>query len=188
MLTGFGYDWGMITAMLGSMLDHDSWEIASFVVTVVGLPFGIAVFLYQQSRERRNEEAEIYQRLSSEYTMFMRMVLENPDLGLLHRQSPKAGETPRELSAEQAERKAALFNVLVALFERSYILVYEDRMSRETARLWQSWEDYMREWTRREDFRAALPELLNGEDQDFAAHIAKIAREEGERATPSAPR
>lgn len=188
MRTGFGYDWVMITTLLGSVLDHDSWEIASFVVTVVGLPFGIAVFLYQQSRERRNEEAEIYQRLSSEYTMFMRMVLENPDLGLLHKRSLVAGETPRELSPEQAERKAALFNVLVALFERSYILVYEDRMSRETARLWQSWEDYMREWTRREDFRAALPELLNGEDQDFAVHISRIAREESGRATPSAPR
>ncbi len=178
----------MMLATLGLIFDHDSWEIASFVVTVVGLPFGIGVFLYQQSRERRNEEAEIYQRLSSEYTMFMRLVLENPDLGLLRKHAQHTDGGPRELSPEQAERKAALFNVLVALFERSYILVYDDHMKRETARLWQSWEDYMREWCRREDFRAALPELLNGEDRDFADHITKIAHAEVDRANSVAAR
>jgi hypothetical protein len=48
-------------------------------------------------------------------------------------------------------------------------------MSRQTRRLWSSWEDYMREWCRREDFRADLPELLQGEDPDFQQHIKKIA-------------
>ena len=40
-------------------------------------------------------------------------------------------------------------------------------MNKQTKRLWQSWEDYMREWCQREDFRAALPELLRGEDEEF---------------------
>ena len=41
-------------------------EALSYIVTVVGLPFAIAVFLYEQRRERQNEEEEIYQRLSDE--------------------------------------------------------------------------------------------------------------------------
>ena len=36
----------------------------------------------------------------------------------------------------------------------------------------------MREWCRRKDFRDALPELLQGEDEDFQAHIQKIAGSE----------
>ena len=32
------------------------WEIASYVVTVIGLPLAIGVFLLEQRRERRNEE------------------------------------------------------------------------------------------------------------------------------------
>jgi len=36
----------------------------------------------------------------------------------------------------------------------------------------------MREWCRRKDFRATLPELLQGEDEDFTAHIRKIAAAE----------
>ena len=36
----------------------------------------------------------------------------------------------------------------------------------------------MREWCRRPDFRAMLPQLLEGEDPDFVACIGRIAREE----------
>lgn len=69
--------------------------------------------------------------------------------------------------------------MLVALFERAYILVYEDDMSRQQRRLWQSWEDYMRDWCEREDFRTLLPQLLTGEDEDFSAHILRIAGHTG---------
>jgi len=55
----------------------------------------------------------------------------------------------------------------VSLFERAYLLVFEERMDKQTTRLWQSWEDYMREWCRRPDFREALPDLLSGEDEGF---------------------
>lgn len=42
-------------------------------------------------------------------------------------------------------------------------------------RRWHSWDDYMREWCGREDFRVCLPELLSGEDPDFSAYIRKLA-------------
>jgi hypothetical protein len=100
------------------------------------------------------------------------LVLDNADLQLLHRHAPL-----RDLSEEQEERRFALFGILVSIFERAYILVYEERMSRQTRRLWYSWEDYMREWCRRPEFRKALPELLEGEDLEFRNHIESIAKE-----------
>lgn len=148
-------------------------EFLSYVVTVVGLPFAILVFALEQRRERQNEEEEIFQRLTDEYTSFLKLVLDNSDLQLLRRDGP-----PTELSAEQNERKFALFGILVSIFERAYMLVYEERMSRQTTRLWQSWEDYMREWCRRSDFREALQVHLHGEDEDFQNHITRIAEEE----------
>src|SRR5690606_38967634 len=111
-------------------------EALSYVVTIIGLPMAILVFMYEQRRNRQNEEEEIYQRLSDEYTEFLKLVLANPDLQLLRRESK--GIT---LTAEQSERKFALFNILISLFERAYLLVYEDRMDRQTQRLWKSWED-----------------------------------------------
>lgn len=156
------------------------WELASYIVTVVGLPFAIGVFILEQRRERQNEEEEISQRLSDEYTNFIKLVLQNADLGLLRR-----ARTPAPLDPEQEERKFALFNILIAIFERAYILVYEDHMNAQTRRLWKSWEDDMREWCRRPDFYAALPELLRGEDPDFARHIRRLADEEAAAPKPA---
>ena len=144
-------------------------EALSYLVTIVGLPFAIGVYVYDRRRDRQNDEEEIFLRLSDEYADFMRLVIDNADLHLL---SPTVKD---ELSEEQRERKHALFAILVSLFERAYVLVYEEKMSRQQARLWQSWEDYMHEWCARSDFRAALPPLLHGEDPGFVATIRRIA-------------
>lgn len=144
-------------------------EAASYLVTIVGLPLAIAVFVYDRRRDRQNDEEELFLRLSDEYADFMRLVIDNADLQLLSAKPRVA------LNEEQQERKQALFAILVSLFERAYVLVYEDDMSRQQARLWQSWTDYMHEWCAREDFRAALPGLLHGEDPGFVATIRRIA-------------
>lgn len=160
-----------MNAAAGFALSWFEWaEVLSYIVTIFGLPLAILVFIYEHRKERRGDDEEIYQRLSDEYVSFQKLVLANADLRLLR---PPGRSV--ELTEEQEERKLALFNILVSLFERAYLLVYEADMDRQTARLWRSWEDYMREWCRRPDFRAVLPDLLQGEDEDFAAHITRIA-------------
>ena len=149
-------------------------EALSYVVTIIGLPLAIVVFVLDRRRDRQTDEEEIFLRLSDEYAAFMRLVIENADLRL------RSANPPTNLSEEQQERKLALFAILVSLFERAYVLVYEERMSRQQQRLWQSWEDYMHEWTQREDFRAALGPLLVGEDPGFVATIRRIAEAERE--------
>jgi hypothetical protein len=51
-------------------------------------------------------------------------------------------------------------------------------MDKQSRRLWTSWEDYMREWLRRPDFRESLNELLEGEDEEFMHYIKALAEEE----------
>jgi len=152
---------------------REIWELLSYVVTVVGLPFAIVVFLMEQRKERQNDQEEIFQRLSDEYREFLKLVLDNADLHLLRRDGSRHDLTP-----EQSERRYAIFGILISLFERAYLLVYEEDMDKQTARLWKSWEDYMREWVRRPEFREALPELLEGEDEDFTRYIKALAAEE----------
>jgi hypothetical protein len=157
------------------MFDLETWELLSYVVTVIGLPFALFIFIFEQRKERENEEEEIYQLLSDAYTDFLKLVLENPDLKL-HAQAA----TPN-LDEEQQERMLAIFEILVSLLERAYLLGYEENMTGNKLRRWRSWDDYMREWCRRDDFRLLLPRLLEGEDPDFAAYIQQLAREETER-------
>jgi hypothetical protein len=150
----------------------DLLELGSFLVTVIGLPFAIAVFFIEQRKERDNEDEEAYQLLSDAYNEFLQVVLQNPDLKL------RTERRNDELNDEQLERRRIIFEMLISLFERAYIVAWEPEMSANQRRRWASWEDYMREWCRREDFVALLPQLLRGEDPDFAEYIKRIAREE----------
>jgi hypothetical protein len=148
------------------------WFLLSNIVTVFGLPMAIFVFIYEQRKEREDAKEKTYLVLSDAYADFLRLVIANPDLQL---RSLPAIPNP---TPEQRERMLLIFDILVALFERAYILVYEVKMSHDQYRRWRTWEDYMREWCRRDDFRGALPELLKGEDPQFADYIRKVAREE----------
>lgn len=150
----------------------DAVEFSFYFVDTFALPFAIIVYLFDKRKQRQSDEEELYQRLSDEYMSFLKLVLDNADLQLLR----KHAEGGPELTAEQLERRFVLFGILVSIFERAYILVYEEHMNKQTRRLWSSWEDYMMEWCRRPDFRSALPELLPGEDPDFSAYIEKIAK------------
>jgi hypothetical protein len=154
------------------MLDIETWELTSYIVTVFGLPLGIFAFIWQQRKERENEEEAVYQLLSDAYTDFLKLVMQNPDLKL-HSQA-----TLNDLTEEQRERTNVIFKILIALFERAYLLAYDEKMSAKLARRWASWVDYMREWCERDDFKYTLPRLLQGEDAEFVAYIQKIANEE----------
>jgi hypothetical protein len=150
----------------------ENWEMLSYIVTVFGLPLAIYAFLHEQRKERENEEEEVYQQLSDNYTDFLKLVIANPDLKL------RSQVSSPDLNEEQLERKQAMFEILISLFERAYLLVYEEDMSQKQLRRWRSWEDYMREWCRRVDFREQLPHLLQGEDPDFASYIVRLNEEE----------
>ena len=147
----------------------ETWEMLSYVVTVIGLPMAISVFIFEQHKERNNEEEEVYQLLSDNYQEFLKVTLEHPDLRLF------ASEETPSLSEEQRERMFIIFSMLISLFERAYLLLYEAKMNEKQLRRWRSWEDYMGEWCNRADFRASLPALLRGEDPEFADYILKLS-------------
>ena len=147
-------------------------EVASYAVTVIGLPFAFWVFWTEQRKERENEEEEAYQLLSNAYNEFLKVVLAHPDLQL------RTAPALENATPEQRERMLVIFDMLISLFERAYLIAYKSDMGQAERRRWNSWDDYMREWCRREDFRMALPQMLRGEDPAFVAYIARLAQEE----------
>jgi hypothetical protein len=155
---------------------RESLEIASYLVTVIGLPFAVWVFFAEQRKERENEEEEAYQHLSDAYNDFLKIVLANADLQL-RTNAALPNPTP-----EQNERMLVIFDMLISLFERAYLVAHKREMTPTEQRRWNSWDDYMREWSRREDFANALPMLLRGEDPEFQTYLKRVAAEE--RGTP----
>ncbi|MBN8504289.1 MAG: hypothetical protein J0L58_07420 [Burkholderiales bacterium] len=149
----------------------DLWEQASYIVTVIGLPFAIWVFLKQERAERENEEEEAYLLLADAYDEFLKVVLAHSDLQL---RTQTALENP---TPEQRERMQVIFEMLISLFERAYLVAWKPEMSESEKRRWNSWDDAMREWCARDDFFFLLPQLLRGEDAAFAAHLQQVAKE-----------
>jgi hypothetical protein len=147
-------------------------EAFSYVVTILGFPTAILVFIFEHRRRLGNEENELHRHLSEEYDNFLRLVLDNADLLLL-----RASNTPPALSEEQLERREIIYRMLVSLFEKAYIILYSENMKQDAKRRWMSWEDDMTEWCRKREFAALLPKLLEGEDDAFSQHILAIAKD-----------
>lgn len=165
------------------------WELLSYVVTVLGLPLALYAFWREMRAERENEqkeleqrEDEIYVQLSQQYSAFLENVLAHPGLDLLNEQAQ-----PKDLSAEQRARKAVYYEMLLALFERAYILLYEEGPNPAAGRRWGSWADFLADWLRRPDFRSYVLNNLEGEDPGFAAYVrAQMPNaERGPRTPPS---
>jgi hypothetical protein len=154
-------------------MNLETWELLSYVVTVVGLPLAVGVIIFEQRKERLNEEEAVYESVSDNYQEFLRVVLEHPDLHLF-----SMNKTP-SLTEEQNERMMIIFSMLISLFERAYMLLYVEHGHSAKQRRWSSWEDYMSEWCAREDFRDALDGLLVGEDPDFSIYIRNLAAKAG---------
>ena len=142
------------------------------MVTALGLPAAILFFAWDQLKERDNEDEAAYQQLSDAYNDFLKVVLAHPDLHL------RTNEPLLNPTTEQNERMLVIFDMLISLFERAYLVGYSAKMTETEARRWNSWDDYMREWCHRDDFYGALPLLLRGEDPEFQEYIRRIAREE----------
>lgn len=161
-------------------MDDDAlhfWEYASYLVTVLGFPLALFAIWREMRAERINEhkeieqrEDEIYVELSQQYTAFLEAVLNHPELDLM-------GEAPERplLTAHQGQQKRIYFEMLIALFERAYILLYEPDLGGDAARRWQSWADYMDWWLKNPDFCAYALDNLAGEDPAFAAFVKQRA-------------
>lgn len=108
-------------------------EALSYVVTILGFPTAILVFVYEHRRRLSNEENELHRHLLEEYDNFLKLVLDNSDLLLLRR-----SKAPPTLSEEQSERRNIIFRILVSLFEKAYIILYAEDMVGDARRRWLS--------------------------------------------------
>ena len=152
-------------------LSPEFWSLLANVVVALGGPYALVLFIYEKNKERHAEDEEMYQELAEEYAKFSNLLIRNADLRLRTDPVPDSQLTP-----DQKERKKIIFDLLVALFEQAFILVYEEKMDKQAQRLWSTWEDYILFWCNRPDFRAVLPEMLPGEDPEFVAYIRKVAK------------
>ena len=151
--------------MIAGFTTLEFFEFMSYIATIIGIPAAVATFIYQERKERQNEQEEIYDKLMEHYTTIQNKLFEHPELDL-HTQPSQDPETAR--------RQYILYEMLISLFERSFILLASEK-DPAYQRMWNSWVDYILQWLEKPNFIAALPELTKGEDPDFVPYIAKLS-------------
>lgn len=138
-------------------------ELLSYVATVVGIPMAITTFIFQNKKERQIEQEDIYDKLMAHYADIQTKLFDHPELD----QHDSALSAP-----EDRRRQRILYEMLVSLFERAFILLYGET-DPAYRRMWNSWNDYIESWGRQPNFRALLPDLMSGEDPAFVAFMAR---------------
>lgn len=140
------------------------FEFLSYAATIVGIPLAILLFLHEEKKERLSEQEEIYDKLMDHYDDLLVRLFEHPEID--------QHDAPLE-NPVQRRQQQILYEMLVTLFERAFILLYGERDA-AYRRMWYSWEDYLKFWISKPSFRAALPELIIGEDPAFVAYMARL--------------
>lgn len=150
------------------------WEFLSYLVTVLGLPVAALTIWRELRAERANEvkeleqrEDEIYVQLSQQYSALLEAALAHPELDALEESSSEM------MTPEQQRRQAIYYEMLMALFERAYILLYEDSPTGQSGRRWGSWADFLSYWLKRPGFARYVENHLEGEDPAFVDFVMR---------------
>lgn len=142
--------------------------------TFLGIPLAIVVLIYDRRRARQDREQQTYQALQSEYSDFLKLCLDNPDLQL----NEYYPDTKTALTLEQQNRRMVAFEILVSMFESAFFLYNRGHRSEFKQRQWTGWAEFMRDWVSRDDFRAAWKEHLGSQfDAEFMRFVNQLVKE-----------
>ncbi|UQN09373.1 hypothetical protein [Deinococcus sp. QL22] len=101
--------------------------------------------------------------------VFSQALIANADLQLQSRLSSAAAS--HLLTPEQAARRLALYDLLLVVLESAYTLLHPPVQTPRMRQIWVTWACIVRDWCTREDFRAALSELLHEAEPQFAGYM-----------------
>lgn len=166
-------------AILSDWLKQHQPHLAAVasIITIIGVPIGVAVFIWEKRRERIDREYGTYLTLSSRYIEFLKMCFANPDLEiyetyldesclpLLEKKDPKI-----------VQKELILYTIFITMCEEAF-LIYLDHSSKTRTRQWAGWEEYIREYCLSPNFRMAWKVLGRQFDSRFVSHINKMLQE-----------
>lgn len=137
-------------------------EMATFVITILGLPAAIYVYLKEQKQQRIEREYGTFDALDEKYIEIQQLCLEHPELDVFD--SPY--ESPKSLNEEQKKQEEAILLIRISVFERAF-LMYQRASTDQQKGQWLGWEEEIKEWFERDNFKATWTEHGSYFDQSF---------------------
>ena len=142
-----------------------SWlDALAAIATFLGIPVAILVFWFERRRQNIERQQLVYLAPNQQYIEYLKLCFEHPDLDIYDLVSPGA-RTPRDV-----KREWIAFNILISIMEQAFLL-YRNHPDAENKQ-WAGWQDYMRWWRARRNFRQAWEVGLSSQfDADFVAFM-----------------
>jgi len=137
-------------------------EFASLIVTVLGLPAAIFIYLKEQKDQREEREYGTFDTLDEKYIEIQQLCLEYPELDVFD--SPF--KNPKKLTESEKKQEEAIFLIRISIFERAF-LMYQRTTSQSKKAQWDGWDMEITEWFDRENFKTVWDEHGPYFDQSF---------------------
>lgn len=151
-------------------------ESCYYLITILGVPVAIYVYLMQRVKDRRVREYELYESLNDKYLEFLQLCLANPDLNIVNEYYSLGRKKP-SYTSEQKVRELLIYEYLISLLERAYLTFYDQHSDQKKKRL-SGWIKYMEDWMQMESFRSAWIEHLGSQwHEDFQNKMDDILKD-----------
>lgn len=147
----------------------DIFELLSYVTVALGFPAAIYQYRLSKLREQADREYGTYNALDEKYLEFQARCFEHPELDIFD----IPDENPKPLGEEQRKQELVAFTMLISVFERAF-LMYHDQSNKVKAAQWTGWDEYIRSYCARDNFRNAWE--VSGEtfDRNFENYVEEI--------------
>lgn len=141
-------------------------EAVTFIITIMGLPAAIFIYLKEQKSQRLEREYGTFDALDQKYIEIQQLCLEHSELDVFD--SPYAN--PKKLSEEEKKQEEAILLIRISIFERAF-LMYQRTTSKSKKGQWKGWELEINEWLERDNFRSTWSEHGPYFDKSFFEHF-----------------
>lgn len=133
-------------------------EVFSYIITILGVPAAIFVYVRERRKERMAKETETYYTMNDKYFEFLNLCREYAFLDIY---DDKNSDFNR-YSREEQRQALILFDMLLSIFERAFVM-YKDHKDDFRKDQWEGWQTYMKCWMMRHDFRVCWADHLKSQ-------------------------
>lgn len=146
------------------------FEWLSYLAAIVGIPLAIWLFYNEKRKERLDRELGTYDALDNKYIEFLNLCLENPELDVFDIET----KLRKELTPEQKKKELMIFNILISILERAFLMYREHRSTKIGKTQWVGWDQYIHDWVSRSNFRKAWHILGEQFDTEFIEYMNAV--------------
>lgn len=123
-------------------------EIATFIISILGVPFAIYMYLDEKKPQRAERVYRTYDALDDKYIELQQLCLQYPKLDIFD----TPFKSPNVLTEENEKQEEAILLIRISIFERAF-LIYQREAAQAKKDKWDGWKLEILEWLERQNFR-----------------------------------